>query len=245
LFEGLEDPLQDVKDEADETFFDMFPTTTTKLAEWEAQFGLRDTGLTDGERRTRLAGAWVPSDTQSPYALQMILQGAGFNVYIHEWWEPGTEAAIGVHGEPTTRNPRAIVDAEYRAEPWYMQSGDALAQSGEPDAMTGIQLESGGGYPLSRKLTYSSPVYTAQSGADGVQSGESVAMTGNYGTYEEVTEIPLIPTDPDTWVHVFYVCDETFGDAATIPTSRKDEFETLILKHKPAQTWAVIIPNWS
>jgi len=55
---------------------------------------------------------------------------------------------------------------------------------------------------------------------------------------------PPLPTDPDRFPYFIYVGDETFPDKVTIPRSRKDEFERLLLKLCPTQHWIVLRVNY-
>lgn len=81
-------------------YFDLFPTTTTQVPEWEAQFGIL-TGGTDAQKRAALTAAWRVPEFQSPKQIQDTLQAAGFNVFVHEWWSDLV---------PTPRDPRLFVD---------------------------------------------------------------------------------------------------------------------------------------
>lgn len=56
---------------------------------------------------------------------------------------------------------------------------------------------------------------------------------------------PPIPDDPDRWPYFIYVGDTTFPNRVTIPLSRKDEFERLLLKLCPAQHWIVLLVDYS
>lgn len=82
-------PFVGVREYYDAVYLDHLPETTTSLAEYEAQFGLVSTG-TDAERRQRLAAAWAAQGGQSPKYIQDVVQANGFDVYIHDWWAPGT-----------------------------------------------------------------------------------------------------------------------------------------------------------
>jgi len=96
FFEGLAAGASDpVVKEFDDRFDDLNPQLTTQLAQWESQFNLINTGLTEQERRDRLQGAWSAVGGQSPRYIQDTLQAAGFGVYVHEWWEPGGTTTAG------------------------------------------------------------------------------------------------------------------------------------------------------
>ena len=88
FFEGLSETPADVKEFADEVLLDAFPDTTRQLTEWERQFGLRANGNT-AERRRAVDVAWKASGGQSPRYIQDLLQAAGFDLYVHEWWSSG------------------------------------------------------------------------------------------------------------------------------------------------------------
>jgi hypothetical protein len=89
FFEGLTITGSDIRLYFDLVFLDIFPATTRELSAWESQFALPASGLTEAQRRERLAATWKAIGGQSPYYIQNALQDAGFDVYIHEWWEPG------------------------------------------------------------------------------------------------------------------------------------------------------------
>ena len=90
FFDGLSAGVSDpVVKEFDDRFNDLDPQLTTQLAQWEGQFALPNTGITEQERRDRLQAAWSAVGGQSPRYVQDTLQAAGFDVYLHEWWESG------------------------------------------------------------------------------------------------------------------------------------------------------------
>ena len=102
LLEGLSEEPANIRAATDEVYADRFPETTRALAEWEDEFGLPRTG-TEAERRQQLAAAWQAQGGQSPRYLQDTMQAAGFDVYLHEWWEPGTMPRV-------VRDPREYTD---------------------------------------------------------------------------------------------------------------------------------------
>lgn len=102
LFRGWATLPESIKDEADLLADDIRPDRTRFLPELEHQFGLSGTG-TEAERRRALAAAWKATGGQSPRYLQDVLQEAGFDVYVHEWWEPPDVAPR------TPRDPRDYV----------------------------------------------------------------------------------------------------------------------------------------
>jgi hypothetical protein len=106
FFEGLADGLTGPVEYFDDIYDDVFPGLTRNLAEYEAQFGLTPGSLTEQQRRDRLAAEWAATGGQSPAYIQSVIQSAGFtDVFIHEWWVPGTN---------TPRDPNVfITDPEF------------------------------------------------------------------------------------------------------------------------------------
>lgn len=105
FFTGLSVEPGDAQDYQDGGWDDYRPAGTTKLDQWEDQFGLISTALTETERRDRLAATWKAQGGQSPRYLQDTLQNAGFPLFIHEWWVPGTTP-------PIPRNPNAWISPD-------------------------------------------------------------------------------------------------------------------------------------
>lgn len=102
LFQGLSEEFGDAQDYQDGVYNDYRPFFTTKLDEWEDQFGLLTTLTNEQERRERLDAEWKALGGQDPRYLQDIVQTAGFPLFIHEWWVPGTNP-------PVARNPNSWI----------------------------------------------------------------------------------------------------------------------------------------
>jgi uncharacterized protein YmfQ (DUF2313 family) len=104
LFEGLAPVFEHDREFADDVYLDLFPLTTRELAEWEAQYGL-EPAASDSEatRRAALAAEWAATGGQSPAYIEGVLQAAGFDVYVHEWWFTTTPTY-------TARDPRDYTD---------------------------------------------------------------------------------------------------------------------------------------
>ena len=105
-------------------FLDRFAASTRDLAGWEQEFGLFSAGSAESARRQQLAAAWRAQGGQSPRYLQDVLQTAGFDVYVHEWWEPGTTPRV-------TRDPRLYTE---RPRFGSTQCGAPDAECGDPAA---------------------------------------------------------------------------------------------------------------
>lgn len=138
-------------------YLDLFPSTTRQLDAWEAQFNLPNIGISDADRRIRLAGAWAAVGGQSPAYIQGSLQAAGFDVWVHEAWVPGTEPVHGVGGTPTYRNPLTYLQQTYPGVSPGVNCGEALALCGEPTAVAGDRNDPLG-YPLVNKVPESAYV---------------------------------------------------------------------------------------
>jgi hypothetical protein len=238
FFEGLAASIgAPVRLYLDMILLDLFPDTTRELEEWERQFDIRYTsGLTEAARRERLAGAWRALGGQDPQYIQDTLQGAGFDVYVHEWWVPGTEAPPGVHAAPVVRNPFSYLYPTSSGGPGGMQAGEPLALAGEAFAQAG-NVAGVLGYPLVNKLLYSTFDYLTCAGEALAQAGEPGMLAGERTAFYDLQVVYQIPSDPATWPYFLYIGAPAFGTLAQVPASRRDEFEELLLKIAPAHVW--------
>ena len=146
FFTGLSFFPDAIKTFVDLIWFDIFPQTTRELDLWETQFGLLNFGLTDQQRRDRLDAAWKETGGQSPSYIQGQLQARGFNVFVHEWWAPGDEPAVGVKTCVDARDPVALLVAPSYplvnkipvvVKGFNVLLDDTLSEFGEPDALVG------------------------------------------------------------------------------------------------------------
>ena len=199
----------------------IFPDATEQLDEWEKQFGLLGTLSSDQERIDRLLSAWQATGGQSPRYLQDTVQAAGFDVFIHEWWDP-------VFPPPVVRNPLLFLNDESGNLQYLTICGNTQAICGFAAAVCGASSNPKG-YPLVNKILQARPDLIdcgdpeAICGFAGAVCG---ASTGFIFTQRRYT----IPSDPDKWPYFLYWGGETFPDLANIPQNRRNEFETLLLK---------------
>lgn len=129
FFTGLVGPLADAQDYQDVAYNDVRPQYTTKLSEWEFQFGIFVSAATEQDRRDRLTAAWRALGGQDPRYLQDTVQAAGFPLFIHEWWVPGSEP-------PVARNPNAYIAPDNGA--WVtVKLGAPGVQLGRPSTQLG------------------------------------------------------------------------------------------------------------
>lgn len=137
-FDGTETAVIDFYDAV---YLDLFPATTRHLDLWERQFNLPDLGISEADRRTRLAAAWAAVGGQSPAYIQGTLQAAGFAVWVHEAWDAGG----------AVRNPLLYLQQTYPGLSPGVNAGEALAQAGEAFAEAGNRTDPLG-YPLVNKV---------------------------------------------------------------------------------------------
>ena len=111
------------------------------------------------------------------------------------------------------------------------------------DLMYSNSQDSVPGYPLVNKILES---------ADGnIGVGHQLMYAGGDTAAVGVTIVGygfkqyVMPADPDTYPYYLYIGGEVFPEVATLPLSRKDEFEALCLKICPAEQWLGILVNYT
>lgn len=245
FFKGLTVVPENVKDCADSVWLDLLPDSTSKLSDWERQFGLPNNVTDETFRRERLAATWRSLvGGQSPRYIQDTLQASGFDVYVHEWWEPGTDPTPGTPGAPVPRNPLMWLRREFTGVTLLVECGEPLAACGEEFAQAGNGLEPLG-YPLVNKIFETVPNLVTLAGEPLAACGEEVASCGNYFTFTDRPKEYIVPDDPARWPYFLYIGGEVFGELATLDSKRRDEFEALCLKICPTQQWLGILVNYN
>ena len=228
FYQGLTYP-QYYRDLFDQTYKELDPQVTNNLERWESQFYLPSNGLTEQQRRDKLEATWKMIGGQSPVYLQSILRGYGFDVYVHDWWQPvpqetnitmgddeafmgGENAFMGasVFDFPTPWDPNVVLNPPY--------------------------------YPLVNKIGISRYTQILMGGTNSFMGGEDIRMGGIEENIEK-NEHP-IPADPIKWRGFVYVAGETMPNQATVPLERKAEFEELILSIFPADKWVGVIVEY-
>lgn len=235
FFEGLTGLGEDIRDYFDSIWLDIFPKTTREISKWEKQFGLLNTLTDEQARRDRLEATWQALGGQSPRYIQDTLQAAGFDVYIHEWWEvPRTEP-------PVVRNPFDVLNSGGPIQ-YLMSDGTEEANDGGDDAQDGASVDPTG-YVLVNKLLI--PKLDAVSDGDvRMNDGSEEAQDGSEVVgYEQIE--PVIPVDPTKWPYFLYIGGQTFPDHAIVSASRRNEFETLVLKICPTQQWLGMLIDYT
>lgn len=243
LFEGLAGTGSDIKDYVDLVWLDIFPDTTRELDLWDEQWGLPNTLTTDQARRDRLNATWQALGGQNPRYIQDTLRAAGFDVYVHEWWVPGSEPTPGTKAAATARDPFTYLDDGATVLRFYACDGGADMQDGDLAlAMDGAK-NLPAGYPLVNKILEATFAFIGE-GNPGMQDGGGVAQDGGQITTYAVKQYAL-PADPTKYPYFLYIGGATFPNQANVPVSRKNEFETLCLKICPSHLWLGILVDYS
>lgn len=222
----------------DEVYRDINPQSTGSLDEWDDQFGLPPTLAQVSGRRARLQAAWAATGGQSPEYVQRTLRGAGFNVYVHEWWEPGTESA------PVARDPLAYLTRTSDGSLVDVIScGSPSAYCNGPEAYCG-NVVGAAGYPLVNKVPVAELTLSAVCGHPTMLCGGDSASCGNGVDYASTSKIYSIPDGVQYWPHFIYIGGEVFPSLADVPVVRRGEFEDLVLKIRPLGKWVGILVNY-
>jgi hypothetical protein len=243
LVQGLSTAGDDVRSAADMLFLDVLPAYTTKLAQWLDQFGVSPAFLTEAEQRAALVAAWRARGSLSPRALQDTLRGYGFNVYVHQWWVPGSEPAVGVPSCATPRDPQlylsptpGVISGIQCGEP-LAECGEALAECGNTFTVLG--------YPLVNIVVQTVAKYTMLCGEPQAQCGEPLAECGQYTGFADIAQTYPLPAGVACWPFFVYIGAETFPELATVPSGRRAEFEALLLKYTPAHVWVGVLATYA
>lgn len=266
FFSGLSGTGSDAKGFTDDAWLDIFPETTRDLDAWDQQWALPATVITEQERRDRLDAAWKATGGQSPTYIQDTLRGAGFEVFVHEWWQLPFKffavecgETLAECGEPTAECGAIVREELGRIEVFAAECGEVLAECGEATAECGAVINVlFTGEPVPRNpfdvlsdetsnlgFLLSCNASPAVCGGVSAICGAATSATGRLLVNLPANIIYNIPTDPEEWPFILYIGGEAFGQKAQIPLSRKDEFEALCLKICPAQQWLGLILEFS
>lgn len=233
FFEGLTDEPSDIQDFQDGVWLDYRPADTTKLDEWEDQFGLLPTDAGEQARRDRVDAAWKATGGQSPRYLQDTVRAAGFDVFIYE-------SFTRENGLCVFRKPWLYVD-DGRFPDYIISSGvmgEADFQAGEAAAFMDFYFN------------YGPAIFLIQCGEPEAQCGEPGAQAGEFrrlGTLL-IESLPVgseVPAEdnPEQWPFIVYWAGAEFAGeptTAVIDKDREVEFKTLVAKLCPAQNWISI-----
>jgi hypothetical protein len=243
FFEGLTDLGNDSKTFFDEIWLDIFPETTRELDKWENQWGLSNTIVNEQDRRNRLDATWKALGGQSPRYIQDTLQASGFDVYLHKWWVPGTEPAIGVNTCVIARNPADFINDGAQPLEYDANDGGINMEDGDPNTAQDGSTIQPTAYLLVNKVFVPSLSVIGDAFITMIDGGTSAQDGGGINIYE--LKQYVIPVDTDKHHYFMYIGGQTFPEPAIIEASRRNEFETLCLKICPTQQWLGIIVNYS
>lgn len=123
FFLGLSQFPADIREFYDLIWVDRKAQETRQLAEMETEYGLREVGLTEQQRRDRLESRIKALGGQSPRYIQDTLQGEGFNVYVHEWWWPDPPDTIDITGTGTALDGRYYPVGEMNGKSYWTNTG--------------------------------------------------------------------------------------------------------------------------
>lgn len=146
LMRGLAETPTHARGFVDGIFGDLFPVSTRVPELWEAQFGLV-AGTDDATRRKQIDAAWKATGGQSPRYIQDVIQAAGFDVYVHEWWVPGSTPRVA-------RDPRSYTHVPLIGT---VQCGEPTARCGESSARCNRFLANETDYIVNKNLTNVAP----------------------------------------------------------------------------------------
>lgn len=141
FFEGLAGLGESVRTFVDLVWLDILPEATRDLDAWEYQFGLQSDGLMGSDRRVRLDAAWKALGGQSPKYIQDTLRNNGFDVYLHEWFDPASLGTIFYCGDIPAQCGQSGVECAALDAGVIRNPNDYIAYPPEP----------GKGYPLVNK----------------------------------------------------------------------------------------------
>lgn len=213
---GLADALEEVRTMFLKVRDSIFPELMEVefIADWEKRFKLPAITATEQERRDRLDTQWQNLGGQTRLYLETRLQESGFDVYVHE----------GVY----------IAEGSILGD---MILGDIVL---EGNTFTGEQLAIN---PCDQFATNVNTIGDIILGDNELLGINRPKVIINYidETKENDSFCPL-PVSRHKFVN--YIGGPAgVGDIATIPAARYSEFRELVLRYKPARTWAFAFLN--
>ena len=211
------------------------------IPDWENRFKLPFSAvMSEQERRDRLDSQWQQGG-QSLEFIQSVLQEAGFDVYLKEsailadTLRLGDGETLGdsilegnvVPGQIVTQctsddpNPSAFTLGDFTL--------DSSTYLGTIEVDPCKEL-GGTGFSL---------------GTRDIILGDDITLETNQAKFivnhidDSLDPSETCPVIEQRCIFIFYIQGPgAFGDAASVPASRYAEFRELVLKHKPARTWA-------
>lgn len=245
VFRGCASAFDNVAERAASTYKDLLPQSTRYLASFNRQLGIDAQAQTEQQQRDILEYEWRNlSSNLSAHNLQQTLRAHGFDVYVHEAFDPSTPMTAGAQVSPLYRNPREHVRSTYTTRIYDSGAGEERMQAGEPAAQAGFILEAEG-YPLGNIVYETQPVLRVLAGESLAQAGEFTAQAGEYSDLSRSLADTVIPDGQQYWPYFIYIGAKDFGSLASVSSSRKKEFERLCIQRKPAHCWAAMLIKYT
>lgn len=207
MWEGLTVLPLMIRDHLTSLMMDLWPATTTLLLDWSVQFG-----RSKAESRDYLRAQWAATGGQSPGYMQTILQTAGFDVYVHEWWEPGTEP-------PVARDPIALLAADPLARLLVNDTGVASRK---------YRFQYGDGTQYKNTAACSGPEIDK-------------VRYGRFNGYFFIPEVYPTPDEWDLYPDYFYIGAATWPQHADVLATQISELISLIYKLKPTHLRCILL----
>ncbi len=262
FFQGITVFPKDIKDFVDNVYGDIFPQITRELQKWENQFNII-LGKTEQERRDNITGRWRAQGGQGLDYLQDVLQSAGYNVFVHQWWydtdpitvyygntgytnaytgNPNCDTGHEIILDYSIRNPNEYLENENL--PIYQAYTGGPTDTGSPDGETGVLLSGTGKLLVNKGASFVDIRYQSYTGNPDDDTGNPDSETGVI--YEIVfSEITYdVPTNVDDFSYILYIGAETFPEFAQIDADQQDEFERVILTYFPAYEWVGLLIDY-
>jgi hypothetical protein len=212
----------------------MDPQKTNQLSDLEKEYGILPLdSATEQERRDDVqaqktsrggSGAWD--------YIQAKLRESGFtDVYVH----PNDPAV----------DPNIFLDQAFQ-----MVANGANAFAGRDDAFAG---RVGGELLVNGDLFTQRPKYTMVCGGSFASAGNDDALCGRFDELERIPIEYKVPTNPGYWPLFGFFGGPAIRDGSgyiisiepvEISINRRSKFRELILKYKPAHSWAALIVNY-
>ena len=235
LLDGVAENAGVVRTWARDLAYIRCPQMTPILSDLEKEYGIIPlTGQTEQERRDSVEVAKVSNDGDgTPEFLQEQLRNLGFDVYVYQ-------------------NDPAVDPNSFLNEAFQMVAGNNFAIAGRDDAYAsrigGELLVNGDQYTVE-------PDYIMQASGDIAFAGDDDAIAGRFDNLRKIPIEYEVPTEPGYWSLIFFVGGAVTRDpitnaitgieSAEIPTNRRSEFRSTILRFKPLHSWAALIVIYS
>ena len=256
LIEGLTALPHDFRNYIDQIWLDIFPSSTRSIELWEKQWGIINPAADNATRRIDLDILWKLTGGQGKDYIETTLRNAGFDVYVHE------------------NNPPVDPD-NFLSGVFVMVAGGVNAYAGRSDAYagkTGSELLVNGPIVTNTPLVLAVAGRPNSCAGNQFAVASYFEQLMTYDRIYQITDDPdlwpyfffvggpavrgdaenIIMSDSENVIMsdgTNVVNSESPAlvsiDYAQIPAERENDFKALLLKLKPAQSWAGLIINFT